>query len=407
MSRILILLGAFALAAQDIGVLVTRPDVKAALEIARRSEEETLAAQVRLSEIEAPPFKEARRGQAVQAEFIQLGLENVRVDAVGNVIGERRGRSSKPSVVFSAHLDTVFPEGTDVKVRREGNKLFGPGISDDSRGLAVLLATVRALQNAKVQTEGPIIFVSTVGEEGLGDLRGVKHLVSDSLKGRIDRFVSIDGTGLTITHVSIGSHRYKVTFKGPGGHSYGAFGNANPIHALGRAIAAISDLKVPAQPKTTFNVGRIQGGTSVNSIAFEAWFEVDLRSPDPAELKKIDSLFKTAVEEAVSRENQRWNNRGAISATTELSGIRPAAVMPEVSHIVQTAMAATAKIGVAPPLREGSTDANIPMSLSIPAITIGGGGLGTGAHSLGEAFDATNSWQGTQRAVLLAIALAH
>ena len=184
--------------------------------------------------------------------------------------------------MFTAHLDTVFPEETNVKVTREGSVMKGPGIGDDCRGLAVVLGVIRALDAGKVQTPGTITFVGTVGEEGLGDLRGVKHLFNTELKGKIDRFVSVDGTGYGITHIGVGSKRYRVTFKGPGGHSYGAFGRVNPIHALGRAIDTISELQVPADPKTTFNVGRIGGGTSVNSIPFEAWMEVDMRSTDAA-----------------------------------------------------------------------------------------------------------------------------
>jgi acetylornithine deacetylase/succinyl-diaminopimelate desuccinylase-like protein len=300
----------------------------------------------------------------------------------------------------------VFPEETNVTVKREGTMLRGPGIGDDCRGLAVVLAVVRALNKANVQTPGTITFAGTVGEEGLGDLRGVKALFRDTLKGQVDRFVSIDGTGLGITHVGVGSLRYRVVFKGPGGHSYGAFGLANPIHALGRAVAKIGDFQVPREPKTTFNVGRIGGGTSVNSIAFESWMEVDMRSADQASLKSVDANFHKAVDTALAEENERWSHNGRLTVEKNPVGDRPAGQTPADSPIVSAAVSVTEALGFPVSLDEGSTDSNIPMSLGIPAITIDGGGRGTGAHSLGETFDSTNSWQGTQRATLLAIALA-
>jgi acetylornithine deacetylase/succinyl-diaminopimelate desuccinylase-like protein len=262
------------------------------------------------------------------------------------------------------------------------------------------------MADANVQTEGSITFVGTVGEEGLGDLRGVKQLFEGELKGTIDRFVSVDGTGLGITHIGVGSKRYRVAFKGPGGHSYGAFGLANPIHALGRAIAKIGDFQVPNEPKTTFNVGRVGGGTSVNSIAFEAWAEVDMRSADAAALLSVDANFHRAVDTALEEENVRWGNRGKLAVDKTLVGDRPAGRTPAKSAIVQAAVSVTTALGLAVSLDEGSTDANIPMSLGIPAVTIDGGGRGLGAHSLGETFDSTNSEQGTARALLLAIALA-
>jgi acetylornithine deacetylase/succinyl-diaminopimelate desuccinylase-like protein len=234
----------------------------------------------------------------------------------------------------------------------------------------------------------------------------VKALFRDTLKGKIDRFVSIDGTGLGITHIGVGSLRYRVSYKGPGGHSYGAFGLANPIHALGRAIAKVGDFQVPREPKTTFNVGRIGGGTSVNSIAFESWMEVDMRSADAAALKSVDAGFNKAVDEALAEENERWSNKGRLEVEKKLVGDRPAGSTPADSPVVEAAVSVTKALGLPVTLDEGSTDANIGMSMRIPSITIDGGGRGTGAHSLGETFDSTNSWQGTQRATLLAIALA-
>jgi acetylornithine deacetylase/succinyl-diaminopimelate desuccinylase-like protein len=391
----------------DVGArLMQDAAVKAALQAARDDEPHTLEDQVRLCEVPAPPFKETARGRTYAEAFRSLGLKNVRIDKEGNVLGERPGMAARPHLVFSAHLDTVFPEGTDVTVKREGTTFRGPGIGDDCRGLAVVLGVIRALNKANVQTPGTITFVGTVGEEGLGDLRGMKALFGDTLKGQIDRFVSIDGTGLGITHIGVGSLRYRVVFKGPGGHSYGAFGLANPIHALGRAMAAIGDFQVPREPKTTFNVGRIGGGTSVNSIAFESWMEVDMRSADAASLKSVDANFHKAVDRALVDENERWSNNGRLSVEKNLVGDRPAGRTPADSPVVEAAVSVTKALGLPVSLDEGSTDSNIPMSLNIPAVTIDGGGRGTGAHSLGESFDSTNSWQGTQRATLLAIALA-
>jgi tripeptide aminopeptidase len=402
------LLAAVAATAQtvDIGARLMRdPAVRAALDAVQADEPRTIEDQVRLCEIPAPPFKEAARAQAYADAFRAAGLSNVRIDAQGNVLGERRGRATRPHLVFSAHLDTVFPEGTDVRVTRRGPVLHAPGIGDDCRGLAVVLAVVRALNQGNVQTPGTITFVGTVGEEGLGDLRGVKALVDETLQAPLDRFVSVDGTGYGITHIAVGSLRYRVTFTGPGGHSYGAFGIANPVHALGRAIAAFAETRSPADPKTTFNVGRIGGGTSVNAIAAEAWMEVDMRSASQDALRAIDTEFRKAVQDALYAENARWDQKGRLTANTTLVGERPSGVVAETAPIVETAVSVTRALGLPVELSEGSTDANVPISRNMPAITIDGGGSGTGSHTLEETFDTTDSWRGTARALLTAIAL--
>jgi tripeptide aminopeptidase len=392
--------------AADLGAaLLKRPAVQAALAAAQKNEPEMIEEQIRLCEIPSPPFAEAARGEAVRQAFEALGLQHVRVDEVGNVIGDRPGAAERPRFVFAAHLDTVFPEGTDVRVKRQGTRLSGPGIGDDCRGLAVMLGVIRALNDARIETPGTITFVADVGEEGLGDLRGMKNLFDVVLKDQIDRFVSVDDAGFGITNVGVGSHRYRVTFKGPGGHSFGAFGLVNPIHALGRAIARIADFQVPEVPKTTFNVGRIGGGTSVNSIADEAWMEVDMRSADPASLAAVDARFQTAVDSALAAENARWSH-GRLEVDRKLVGDRPAGRTSESAPIVQAALSVNRALGLPERLGQGSTDSNIPMSLGIPAVTIGGGGSTSGTHSLSEAFDSTDSWKGTQRALLLAIALA-
>lgn len=400
-----LLLAAPALA-QDAARLSEDPAVRAALAAAQANEPRFIDEQVRICEIPAPPFHEDLRARELERLFKAAGLQDVRMDKAGNVIGVRPGAAPHPNLLLQAHLDTVFPEGTKVKVTREGTVLKAPGIGDDCRGLAAMLGVIKALDDAKVQTPGTITFAADVGEEGLGDLRGTKELFSTTLKGGVDKFVSIDGLGLNVTTVGVGSYRYRVEFKGPGGHSFGAFGMANPIQAMGRAIARIDALEVPAQPKTTFNVGRVGGGTSVNAIPFECWMEVDMRSSDKNSLETLHTKFKAAVQEAVDEENKRWNGRGPVTASLELVGLRPAGSTPVDSAIVITALAVTKLFGGTGRTGEGSTDANVPMNLGIPAITIGGGGRESGAHSLNETFDTKDSYLGTQRALLLAIALA-
>jgi tripeptide aminopeptidase len=386
--------------------LLKSAPVKAALDAARAGEPRTLDDQVRFCAVAAPPFKEAARGELLRQAFQQLGLRNVRVDKAGNVIGDRPGAAARPRGWLSAHLDTVFPEDTDVRVTREGQTLRGPGIGDDCRGLAVMVSAIRALRQANVRTGGTLTFVATVGEEGLGDLRGVKQLFKETPAGEVDRFVSIDGSGLGAMSVGVGSLRYRVTFKGPGGHSFAAFGLASPVNALGRAIAKIADFQVSADPKTTFNVGRVGGGTSVNAIPSDAWMEVDMRSSAPAALAALDARFQRAIDAAVAEENERWRAPRTVTAVKERVGDRPAASTPSDSPIVRAVEAVHRSLGLPLSFSEGSTDSNIPMSLHIPAITIGGGGRGAGVHTTSESFDSTESWRGTQRALLLTITLA-
>lgn len=392
--------------AADLGyALLQIPAVRSAVDFARADEMQTVIDQIRICEVGAPPFQEAKRAQLYAEMFREVGLRNVRIDAEGNVLGERPGVSARPNLVMSAHLDTVFPPGTNVRVRRQGYILRGPGIGDDCRGLATLIAVARALNTGGVTTPGTITFVGTVGEEGLGDLRGVKRLFNETLKGRIDRFVSIDGDGLGITHIAIGSTRFRVTFKGPGGHSFGSFGTVNPIHALGRAVARIGEFQVPNSPRTTFSVGRIGGGTSINAISGEAWMEVDLRSGDASALRALEKQFRQAVQDAVTEENTRWHSQ-ALTVSIDTVGMRPAGRLPATAPIVQAAVSVSTALGLPVSFAEGSTDANLPLSLGIPALTIDGGGRGQGAHTDAETFDATDAWKGTQRAVLLSVVLA-
>jgi acetylornithine deacetylase/succinyl-diaminopimelate desuccinylase-like protein len=382
------------------------PAIRAALDTVRADDAQVASDQIRLCEIPAPVFKEHERARAIRASFEQLGLSNVRVDKAGNVLGERAGSSASPRLVVAAHLDTVFPAGTDVRVHRSGTVLSGPGIGDNCRGLAVLLAVVRTLKRAALPTGGPITFVASVGEEGLGDLRGMRQLFGETLKGRVDRFMAIDGAGLFVVNKAVGSRRYRLTFKGPGGHSYTAFGAANPIQAMGRAIEKISRLEVTRDPKTTFNIGRVGGGTSVNAIPSECWMEIDLRSSDARSLQLLDAAVQRAVDEGIREENQHGGVPRAISVVKKLVGDRPAGETALDSPIVQTALAAGRALGLSLTPLESSTDANVPIQLGIPAITIGTGGAGTGPHTTGERYDTADAWRGTQYAVLTTLWLA-
>jgi acetylornithine deacetylase/succinyl-diaminopimelate desuccinylase-like protein len=398
------------LPAQQAARLAERPDVRALLDSIKAGNDWTLQQQVALCEIPAPPFKEQARGAAYKAAFEKLGLSNVRIDSVGNVIGERRGSANGPVVVIAGHLDTVFPEGTDVTVKREGDRYVGRGIGDDCRGLAVVLSVARALQASPIATKGTVVFVGNVGEEGPGNLRGTRHLFAGAAKGglpKIDYFISVDGAGHDITSRAVGSHRYKVSYKGPGGHSYGAFGNPNPAHALGRAMAAIADFQVPTSPKTTFNVGVIEGGTSVNSIPFEASMEFDMRSESAQALDALDAKAQRAFRAALNAENARWpKSRYKLTMVIDTIGIRPTGAQPDSAYIVRVAESAARSLGLSPRLGASSTDANIPISLGVPGITIDGGGTGGGAHGLDEWYsDGAEGWKGPQWAALVVLGL--
>lgn len=386
---------------------------KAATAFIKTDQERFVQDLVALTEIPAPPFKE----QARAAAFLQLlkrdGLADVEMDAEGNVMGVRPGSGAapaggRPMLVVSAHLDTVFPEGTDVKVKRDGNVMRAPGIGDDCRGLAVVLVVARAFQMEKVPTTGTIIFVGNVGEEGPGNLRGVRHLFTREYQGKVDYFISVDGTGLGLTSRAVGSNRYRVTYQGPGGHSYGAFGMPNPIHALGRAVAAIADIQVPTTPKATFNVGVIEGGTSVNTISPNGAMDVDLRSESKQALADLDAKFHAAIRSALAAENARWpSSRVKISVKIDTIGIRPAGALPDSAFIVRTAIGAGRSLGFTTTTSASSTDANFPMSLGIPAITIDGGGDGRGAHATSESYDdGDRGWLGPQWAALIVATLA-
>jgi len=393
--------------AQSPADILAKPAVQQAMSVIKDTEPHFVDEQIRICEIAAPPFHESTRATELAKLFKAAGLENVRIDKAGNVLGDRPGAQPHPHLVMAAHLDTVFPEGTDVHVTRTGNVLKGPGIGDDCRGLAAILSVIHAMNEAHLKTAGSLTFVADVGEEGLGDLRGMKELFGTTLKGQIDDFISIEpGSADRLTNSGVGSYRYKVTFSGPGGHSFGAFGLANPIGALGRAVAHIDAIQVPTDPKTTFNEGVVGGGTSVNAIPFEAWFEFDERSGDIHALDAVDAKFKAAVQQGLDEENARWNNKGKLTVKFESIGIRPPGHTDENAPICTTAAASIAALGFGKAsYGEGSSDSNVPMNLGIPAITIGGGGKDAGAHSLNETDDITDAYKGPQNALLIALSL--
>ena len=374
----------------------------------------TVQQQRTICEVPAPPFKEAARAAEFRRRLEALGLRS-RIDSIGNVIAERRtpAPAAGPVIVLAGHLDTVFPEGTDVKVREEagGMRLRGPGIADNCRGLAVVLAVARAYQRANPSHAGRVLFVGNVGEEGPGNLRGVRHLLEKELKGQVVYFVAVDGAGLNFASRAVGSNRYRVAYKGPGGHSWGAFGIPNPVHALGRAIAKISDIQVPTTPKTTFNVGVINGGTSVNSIAFEAAMEIDMRSESVEALRNVDAAIRRALQAALDEENARWEgsraSRARITLEIDTIGIRPTGAQNDSARIVQVAIQAGRTLGFTATPSASSTDANMAIAMGIPGIAIDGGGRDDGAHSLGEWYeDGPSGWLGPQWAALIVARLA-
>lgn len=384
--------------------LMASPAIRKLLESVKADHERTVEELKTLTEIEAPPFKEQKRAEAFLARLKALGLPDAKIDAEGNVIGLRKGTGNGPKLLISAHLDTVFPAGTDVKVKERDGKLFAPGIGDDTRGLSVLLSWLKVLNDNKIQTVGDLMIVANVGEEELGNLRGMKAIFRDHLDidGMVGLEPSPDGHVLVL---GTASHRYEVTFKGPGGHSFGAFGQVpSAIHGMGRAIAKIAEVRTPTFPKTTFTVGTVGGGTSVNTIAPDARMAIDIRSDDMASLLETEKKILATLDEAVAEENKRWNV-SSLSVSTKLIGDRPGGRTPPDSVIVEAATRSNAAFGHKTLLRGGSTDANVPISLGIPAIIIGGGGKSGGFHSLAESIDVTDAWKGAQNSLVTVLGL--
>ena len=386
--------------------MLSSPEVARALNFFEMNAEAITDEQVRICSIPAVPFGERQRAEYLRDKFSALGLTEVEIDDEGNCLGLLEGQTRSPLLVVSAHLDTVFSPGTDFTVIRSGQRLLAPGIADDGCGLAALIALAQAIRNEQIQPEGSILFVGTVGEEGEGNLRGVRHLLTRGRwASKVDAFLSFDGPGIDrITNRALGSRRYRVEINGPGGHSWGDFGVPNPVHAAGRAVARLAAYPLPREPRTTFNVGRIEGGASVNAIPEKAVMDVDLRSVAEAELRRLDSFFRRAVRQAVDEENanKRPGDR-LLDLKLDLIGERPTGETPADSPLVELAVEATKMMGVEPRLDQSSTDSNLPISLGIPAITLGAGGTSGCSHTLAEWYDPRGRELGLKRALLVIV----
>lgn len=386
--------------------LAKNKKVQKAFEYIKEMDATTMKRHIELTEIEAPPFKEEKRALVYADYFRTLGLDSVWIDEVGNVLGLYKGSEGQRTVALDAHLDTVFPEGTDVKVRVKNDTLFAPGIGDDTRALSMLLTIIESMKATNIQPKDNILFVGTVGEEGLGDLRGVKHLFRDN-GPQIDSWIAIDGGEIgRVNNKGLGSYRYRVTFKGPGGHSWGAFGLANPHHALGEAIShfvAAADVYTARGPKTSYNVGVISGGTSINSIPFESIMEIDIRSIDPSRLDAMETLLEEAVNKALTHQNGIKRQGPNLTVSIDKIGNRPSGELSDSLPLIQRVLAATSHFGAKPYLTRGSTDSNIPIAKGIPAVTIGRGGKGGKAHSLDEWWMNDEGYKAIQLAMLIVL----
>jgi acetylornithine deacetylase/succinyl-diaminopimelate desuccinylase-like protein len=363
--------------------------------------------QVRITEIPAPPFQEAQRAAAVRESLAEAGL-TAQIDKTGNVIGELRGLNEKEVVAIAAHLDTVFPPGTDVKVHREGSRMAAPGISDNGTGVAALLALARAVQFAHIRPQRTILFVGDVGEEGEGNLRGMRAIV-DTYRGKLKAVVVLDGSGTDhVTTKALASRRLEALITGPGGHSWSDFGMPNPINALVRGSVRFINTKVPASPRTTFNIGQIEGGTSVNSVPHEARLKVDIRSESEDELTRLESALRECIAAGVRDEmdSARDRSKGKLEWKVELLGSRPGGEMASDSPLLAALRAADEVVGNQSRIERSSTDANIPLSLGIDAISIGAGGSGGGAHSLQEWYDSAGREAGLKRVLLTILGIS-
>ncbi len=393
----------------EIEEIAAEASIKKAFNFIEEIDTKTTNDLIMLTEIPAPPFKEDKRAHKYSEMLREAGADSVWKDEEGNVIALRKGTEGNQTVALDAHLDTVFPEGTDVTVKTKGDTLYAPGIGDDTRGMMVVLTVLRALEQVDIQTKNDVLFVGTVGEEGLGDLRGVKNLFGDNGPG-IDYWIAVDGGGLDrIINKGLGSHRYRVTFKGPGGHSWGSFGLVNPAHALGKAMHFFSqeaDAFTQDGPRTSYNVGRIDGGTSVNSIPFEASMEVDMRSVSDQKLEQIDKIFQETVMKALDEENNMRRQGPELTVDIEMIGDRPSGEIDPETSLVQRAMSTSQFFGADPVLSRSSTDSNTPISKNIPAVTIGRGGDGANGHSLNEWWLNKDGHIAIQRALLLLVSQA-
>jgi tripeptide aminopeptidase len=388
----------------------TDPRIARVMEILRDTANATTEEQIRITEIPAPPFQENLRGAYMKKALASAGLR-VETDDIGNVIGEWPG-SSPEIVMLTAHLDTVFPAGTDVHVKREGGRLLAPGISDNGTGLAALVALSKAFRDAKIKTDKTILFVADVGEEGEGNLRGIRAL-TDTYKKRLKYVLALDGSATEyVTTAALASRRVEITITGPGGHSWSDFGAPNPIHALGRGIAHFVTARVPESPRTSFNIGEIEGGTSVNSIPASAHMKVDLRSESETELATLEGLLRDAVKVGIDEEMSAARERGMAGSANLLNlkinvlGVRPAGELAENSPLLAALTAADNQLGNRSRRERSSTDANIPLSVGIAAISIGAGGRSGGAHTLEEWYDPSGRELGLQRVALTVLGVA-
>jgi acetylornithine deacetylase/succinyl-diaminopimelate desuccinylase-like protein len=388
----------------------TDPRITRVLEILRGSANATTEEQIRITEIPAPPFQESVRAAYMKKVLASTGLR-AEMDDTGNVIGEWPG-SSPDIVMLTAHLDTVFPAGTDVHVKREGGRLLAPGISDNGTGLAALVALSKAFREAKIKTTKTILFVADVGEEGEGNLRGMRALV-EAYKKRLKYVLALDGSATEyVTTAALASRRVEITITGPGGHSWSDFGAPNPIHAMGRGIGRFVTAHVPESPRTSFNIGEIEGGTSVNSIPSSAHMKVDLRSESETELAALETLLRDAVKAGIDEEMSAARERGMAGSSNMLSlkinvlGVRPAGELPENSPLLTALLAADNQLGNRSRRERSSTDANIPLSLGIHAISLGAGGRSGGAHTLEEWYDPAGRELGLQRVALTVLGVA-
>lgn len=388
---------------QSISSLLADSKVKKVLDYLQADEDQTLKQNIILTEIPAPPFHEEKKAHAFLEMMKQAGIADAYIDKEGNAIGIRKGSGKGPLVVLDAHLDTVFPLGTDLKVTKKGYKYYGPGITDDTRGLAVLLSWIRALNATGLNTVGDLMFVGSVGEEGNGDLRGVKALFRDHK--HIDAFIGLEPIPMgAIVILNTGSVRYEVSFSAPGGHSFGAFGEVpSAIHAMGRAISKIADIKVPSTPRTTFNVGIVRGGTSVNTISPDAVMEIDMRSDGGKELNELHRKVLALVQQAVDEENKAIG-KSLVTVSFKKIGDRPGGMTKHDSPLVQAALQSLRVLGEKEMLLAGaSTNAGVPISLGVPTIILPPGGKFEGFHALTEAMDPTNAYKGAQAALLTAL----
>ncbi|MGQ0563129.1 MAG: M20/M25/M40 family metallo-hydrolase [Gemmatimonadota bacterium] len=384
------------------------PRATAARRLIRALEPTTLDDMLSIVQVAAPPFGEQERGAFVGNLLRSIGL-HVSTDEVGNVIASASDAPDLPVVVLAAHLDTVFPAETEIVVRREGDRIFAPGISDNSRGLAALITIARVLQEQQLRTRQPVVFVASVGEEGVGDLRGVKHLFRPGSPFRnAAAFIGLDGTGRRrIVYRAIGSRRLRITVSGPGGHSWADWGIANPVHALGLAIGGIDQLEVARQPRTVVTVGRMAGGTSVNAVPAEAWCEVDLRSEGANVLADLEARVRRTIEAAIDQVNaRRKRGTAALQLDIRVIGDRPSGETSVNSAIVRAARSATREFGETPELVASSTDANIPIALGIPAIALGAGGESGGTHTVDEWYSNQGGPEGIERALLVVLEVA-